>query len=65
MTFESMSNIEAQNDYELALQEILADPNGRGYNKAIDALMKLYPQWKQHEWDLCLEEDLKEAKERE
>ena len=65
MTFESMSNIAAQQDYEQALQELLANPAGAGYNKAMNALMKLYPQWKQYEWEHCLQEDLREAKERE
>ena len=42
MTFESMSNIAAQQDYEHALQELLVNPHGPGYNKAVNALMKLY-----------------------
>jgi hypothetical protein len=63
MTFESMSNIAAQQDYEQALQELLANPAGAGYNKAMNALMKLYPQWKQYEWEHCLQEDLREARE--
>ena len=59
MTFESISNIAAQQDYEKALQELIVNPSGPGYNKAINALMKLYPQWKQYEWEHCLSEDLK------
>lgn len=65
MTFESMSNIAAQQDYEKALQELLVNPLGPGYNKAMNALMKLYPQWKQYEWEHCLSEDVKDARERE
>ena len=64
MTFESMSNIAAQQDYEQALQELLANPLGTGYEKAISALKKLYPQWKQFEWEHCLKEDLKDLRER-
>ena len=63
MTFESMSNISAQQDYEQALQELLANPAGSAYNKAMDALAKLYPQWKQYEWEHCLKEDLREVRE--
>jgi len=59
MTFESMSDISAQQDYEEALNELLVNPSGKGYNKAMDALMKLYPQWKQYEREHCLSEDLK------
>lgn len=64
MTFESMSNVEAQHDYEQALKEMVVNPHGSGYNKAMNALMKLYPQWKQYEWEHCLQEDLKDLRER-
>ena len=63
MTFESMSNISAQQDYEEALNELLVNPSGKAYNKAMNALMKLYPQWKKYEWEHCLKEDLREVKE--
>ena len=63
MTFESMSDLSAQREYEEALKELVVNPVGPGYNKAIDALMRLYPQWKQYEWEYCLLEDLKEMEE--
>ncbi len=63
MTFESMSNVAAQQEYESAIQELVRNPAGPGYNKAINALMSLYPQWKQFEWEHCIQEDLREAKE--
>ena len=65
MTFDSMSNVAAQQEYESAIQELVCNPAGSGYNKAINALMRLYPQWKQFEWEHCIQEDLREAKERE
>jgi hypothetical protein len=68
MTFESMSNIEAQNEYEAAIRKLSTckhHTSGPEWDKAISALMRLYPQWKQFEWEQCLNEDVKEAKERE
>lgn len=63
MAFESMSNFEAQEEYEAAIRDLAVNPVGPSYNKAINALMKLYPQWKQYEWEHCLSEDLKEIEE--
>ena len=63
MTFESMSNLAAQQEYEDALHELASSRTNSGYDKAIKALMKLYPQWKQFEWEQCLKEDIKEIKE--
>lgn len=60
MAFESMANFKAQEDYESALKDLAVNPVGPGYNKAMYALMMLYPQWKQYEWEHCLQEDLKE-----
>lgn len=64
MAHESVANYEQQEAYEEAIQELAVNPVGAGYNKAINALMKLYPQWKQYEWEHCLQEDVKEAMER-
>ena len=63
MTFESVSNLVAQQEYSMAIQELAKNPNGLTRNKAIEALMKLYPQWQQHEWEHCVQEDIKEAME--
>lgn len=64
MTFESMSDIQSQEDYEEALQQLLVNPLGSGYENAMNALKKLYPQWKQFEWENCLKEDLRDLRER-
>tara|TARA_Y100000591_G_scaffold271405_1_gene246573 strand:- start:33 stop:290 length:258 start_codon:yes stop_codon:yes gene_type:complete len=63
MTFESMSNLAAQQEYEDALREFANNSASSEYDKAIKALMKLYPQWKQFEWEQCLNEDVREVKE--
>ena len=65
MTFESMSNVAAQQEYENAIRELVGNPTGPAYKKAFNALMMLYPQWKQFEWEHCIQEDLREAKEHE
>ena len=63
MTFESMSNLAAQQEYEDALRDLAGSSASSGYDKAIAALMKLYPQWKRFEWEQCLSEDIKEMRE--
>ena len=67
MTFESMSNLDAQREYDVALKALDDATEDKcreeAYNKAITALMKLYPQWKQFEREQCLNEDIKETKE--
>lgn len=65
MSFESMSNLAAQHEYDEAIRELASHTHlfsGPGWDKAITALMKLYPQWKQFEWEQCLKEDLKEMR---
>lgn len=68
MTFESMSNLDAQREYEGALKALDNAASDKlrleAYDKAIAALMKLYPQWEQFEREQCLNEDIEEAKER-
>lgn len=70
MTFESMSNLTAQQEYEDAIHKLaetvlLTDGQEppKLWEDAVAALMKLYPQWEQHERRQCISEDIKEVKE--
>jgi phage gp29-like protein len=64
VTFESVSDLSAQKEYDKAIKELIDAPTELSYNKAMNALVRLYPQWNQHELEHCLEQDLKEEKER-
>ena len=64
MTFESMANPAQQEIYNEAIEELASQANMASYNKAMNALINLYPQWNDYERSECIQQDLRDFLER-
>jgi len=60
MTFESMANPVQQELYDKAIKELATQANMASYNKAMNALINLYPQWNDYERSECIQQDLRD-----